>query len=107
MLNRNMLIPITIVYVSIISILALIPNPVTGQGTNYILHIAEFFILSLFIFKIFEEIKYAYVLAILLSLLINIIVESSQILISYRTFSVYDILAGLIGSSLILTLEAI
>ena len=64
------------------------------------LHGLEFLVLSFLLLNIFKKNKYFY--AIVVSFLVNTGLEGLQLLISYRKFNPYDILAGLIGSLLIL-----
>ena len=95
---------ITIIYLIVIIGAAIIPNPIKGEGINYVLHSIEFFIFSALIFLTATHYKKKspYILAIGISFISVIFIETIQSFISYRTFNLIDILAGILGSLLIL-----
>jgi len=92
---------ILIVYVVVLMIGAVITIPkgvVTGNTDKY-MHFLEFFGLSLIIVKTLQvfRAKLPYIMGFVVSCIIGLLSEIVQLATITRTFSVYDLLADLIG----------
>ena len=94
---------ILLAFIALMIILAIIPNPVKSEATNYGFHIFEYIILSLILLKICQHynLKYKYFITILTSSIIAITTEIIQIYVPYRTFNPYDALSSIGGSILV------
>ena len=94
---------ILLTFVALMVILAVIPNPVKNEATNYGFHITEYIVFSLIFLNICKHynLKYKYILIMLISSVIAITTEIIQIYVPYRTFNLYDALSGVGGSVLV------
>lgn len=98
-----------IVYVFVMFVLALIPlkssiGVLSYNPSMYVLHAFEFFILAVLIFRILSYLKleHPYIFTLVLVALLGLLTETAQLLVSYRAFNPFDILADLIGGLFIL-----
>ena len=98
---------ITIAYLLIMISVALVPNPIKGEGVNYILHSIEFFMFSALVFltAIANKKKHPYIIAVFISIICAILLEAAQYFVPYRTFNMMDIAAGTLGSLVILFIK--
>lgn len=98
----------TFLYAGLIFFMSSIPSDeLPGLGLDMsLLHIAEFFILSYLIYRAFTkekmDIRYAFLLAIVISTLYGVTDELHQLFVPGRQFSFFDMTFNFIGSSLIL-----
>ena len=98
-----------VLYVIVIFILAIIPvtsklNVLSYNSSMYVLHAFEFFVLAVLIFRLFSyfKLEYPYLFTLVLVVLLGLLTETVQLLISYRSFNPFDLLADIIGGSFIL-----
>ena len=98
-----------VLYVIVIFILAIIPvtsklNVLSYNSSMYVLHAFEFFVLAVLIFRLFSyfKLEYPYLFTLVLVALLGLLTETVQLLISYRSFNPFDLLADIIGGSFIL-----
>ena len=98
-----------ILYVIIMFILALIPikssiSVLSYNPSMYVLHAFEFFILAVLLFRIFDYIKleHPYLFTLILVVLLGLLTETAQLLVSYRSFNPFDLLSDTIGGLFIL-----
>lgn len=96
-------------YVFAMFVLALIPltsriSVLSFNPTMYVLHAFEFFILAVLIFRIFSYLKldHPYLFTLILVVLLGLLTETVQLLVSYRAFNFFDLLSDFIGGLLIL-----
>ena len=99
--------------VAVYIVLIIFASSYTGLSKQFIsandkiLHFIEFFILSLILFLAFKAsgAKYPYVLAILIAISLGILTELIQIYVPGRSFSIYDIIADILGAVTILIIK--
>ncbi|MFH1592043.1 MAG: VanZ family protein [Candidatus Woesearchaeota archaeon] len=98
---------IALIYLVLVILASVIPNPISGESTNYFIHFLEFFILSSLVYLAAKHYKRKspYLVAILASSFFAVLTEVLQGFISFRTFNPLDSLAGILGSLLILILK--
>ena len=96
-------------YVFAMVVLALIPltsriSVLSFNPTMYVLHAFEFFILAILIFRFFSyfKLEHPYLFTLILVVLLGLLTETVQLLVSYRAFNPFDILADFIGGLFIL-----
>jgi len=99
-----------VLYIIIMFILAVIPirsgiNTVLSFNPSmYVLHAIEFFILAVLIFRVFNffKLEHPYIFTLVVVVLLGLLTETVQLLVSYRAFNPFDILADITGGSFIL-----
>jgi VanZ family protein len=102
---------LTLAYLGVMLVMAVMPLPGIGASTNtsmYFLHALEFFILAVLLFGFFSSFKpgHPYLFTLLLILAIGMLTETMQLFVSYRSFSLLDLLADFVGGSFILARKA-
>ena len=88
-----------LLYFIIILALSIVPNPIRNNTINYFLHFLASFTLTLIIYNLVKkhQIKNKMFTTVILSIIVVISLELIQFFIPYRTFSIIDILFGILG----------
>ncbi len=96
-----------IVFFMLVILLAVIPNPISGVAVNYFLHFIEFSVISYVLLLIAksQNRKNSFFMAVATAIIISVVLEIIQVFIPFRTFNPLDILAGAMGSFVILILK--
>ncbi|MFH0978557.1 MAG: VanZ family protein [Candidatus Woesearchaeota archaeon] len=72
-----------------------------GYG-SYVLHIIEFFVLSVLMLRVFYDYSYKFLLAMTFTVLVGYTDEVHQMIVPGRTASIVDLIFDMIGASLVL-----
>lgn len=98
-----------ILYIVVMFTLAIIPitsklSVLSFNSSMYVLHAFEFFVLGVLLFRLFNHLKlqYPYLFTLVLIVLFGLLTETAQLLVSYRSFNPFDVLADTIGGLFIL-----
>jgi len=99
-----------IIYASLIFFISSQPQQVVEGFLNgievkdKIFHIVEFFILSIFIFRLLEfyQVKHRYIITIIISTMYGVTDEIHQLFVPGKYYSILDIVANFLGSTVIL-----
>jgi len=98
-----------VLYVIVIFILAIIPvtsklNVLSYNSSMYVLHAFEFFVLGVLLFRLssYFQLEHPYLFTLILVVLLGLLTETAQLLISYRSFNPFDLLSDFVGGLFIL-----